>query len=260
MDKLQLLRELQSSVRDLPYADRGRLDSLRRRAEMVIRKVFGPESKYLTDLSGIHFFPMVYPADEDYYQESWRDGKQSIMNLVATMIEELELFGLEAKAGGERQSPGSTQVSSDIFVVHGHDEEMKHAAARVLEKLGLRAIILHEQADQGRTIIEKFTDLADVGFAVVLLSPDDIAHSRHAPPEEAKYRARQNVIFELGFFVGKLGRNRVSALHRVDPKFEMPTDYSGVLFTPFDAGGKWQFDLARELKAAGYEIDLNTIV
>src|SRR5690606_22859595 len=114
----------------------------------------------------------------------------------------------------ESMLASSKEFSNKIFIVHGHDEEIKQAAARVLEKLGFDAIILHEQANKGRTVIEKFVDYSDVGFAVVLLTPDDIAYSKRVTPEDAKFRARQNVILELGYFLGKLGRERVFVLFR----------------------------------------------
>lgn len=137
---------------------------------------------------------------------------------------------------------------------------MKLAAARTIEKLKLNPIILHEQPSKGKTIIEKFTENSDVSFAVVLLSADDISYNKNEKPETAKYRARQNVIFELGYFIGKLGRERVLALHELENDFEIPSDYSGVLFVPFDKTGKWQFDLVKELKALGISVDANDIL
>lgn len=149
---------------------------------------------------------------------------------------------------------------NQIFVVHGHDNEMKEAVARTLEKLDLKPIILHEKPNQNRTIIEKFTEYADgVSFAIVLLSPDDIGHERNESSEPIKYRARQNVILELGFFIGKLGRSNVTALFKKIPDFELPTDYVGTLYTPFDEAGRWQLDLAKELKSVGYNIDANKL-
>lgn len=137
---------------------------------------------------------------------------------------------------------------------------MKEAVARALTNLGLEPIILHEQPDKGSTVIEKFVDHSEVGFAVVLLSGDDLAFSRTGTPEDARPRARQNVILELGFFLGKLGRNRVLPLYRKVIKFELPSDYDGVLYKEFDSGGAWKFALFRELKAAGYEVDANKLI
>jgi hypothetical protein len=240
----------------LGYRDDDALDALVRRLEMVVRNVFGTDSKYLTDLTKIRFHPMVYPADEEYYASTWKSGCRSLTNLIRTMQEELVLFGGTATSVGPPAAPDETAV----FIVHGHDETMKVSVARILEKLGLSAIILHEKPNQGRTIIEKFSDYSKVGFAVVLLSPDDIGKSRMAVADTLSVRARQNVIFELGFFIGRLGRDRVLALYVPADGFELPSDYSGVLFVPFDSSGRWQFDLVRELKAAGYEVDANALL
>lgn len=153
----------------------------------------------------------------------------------------------------------SGALTTDIFVVHGHDEEMKQATARILSKLGLNPIILHEQPNQGKTLIEKFERNADVQFAVVLLSPDDLAHVKTAVASTALARPRQNVIMELGYFAGRLGRDRVFALRR-DGDLELPTDLSGVVYTIYDSAGHWRLELVRELRAAGYDVDANAII
>ena len=141
-----------------------------------------------------------------------------------------------------------------MFVVHGHDEAAKEAVARFLAKLDLEPIVLHEQPNQGRTVIEKFERHADVDFAVVLLTPDDAGYAVKAP-NEAKPRARQNVIFELGYFVGRLGRSRVCALHKGN--VEILSDYDGVIYVSMDDPQGWRLLLAREIKAAGIDVDLN---
>jgi predicted nucleotide-binding protein len=145
----------------------------------------------------------------------------------------------------------------DIFLVHGHDEAAKQAVARYLEKLNLNTIILHEKADKGRTIIEKFEDYSDVGFAIILLTPDDMGY-KNGEPGEVKPRARQNVIFELGYFIGKLGRGNVCALYKEG--FELPSDIRGVLYVPMDSADGWHVKLAREIKHAGIEVDLNKVI
>jgi hypothetical protein len=144
-----------------------------------------------------------------------------------------------------------------VFIVHGHDDGLKNAVARVVERLGLEPIILHEQPNKGRTIIEKFLAHSDVGFAVVLLTPDDMGTKKGGSAESLKPRARQNVILELGFFLGRLGRERVAAVH--DPTVEMPSDYSGVLFIPYDDRGVWSLQLAKEMKEAGLPADMNKL-
>jgi len=149
--------------------------------------------------------------------------------------------------------------TNNVFVVHGHDEEMKQAGARTLSRLGLQPIILHEQPNQGKTLIEKFERSADVQFAVILLSPDDMGYVKTASSESAQARPRQNVILELGYFVGKLTRERVFALKR-EGDLELPNDIAGLVYTPYDAAGHWRFELVRELKAAGHTVDANSLI
>jgi predicted nucleotide-binding protein len=147
-------------------------------------------------------------------------------------------------------------TSSKVFVVHGHNHGVKEAVARFLEKLDLDPIILHEKPNAGRTVIEKFSDYADVQFAVVLLTADDEGRGR-STTADLLLRARQNVILELGYFLGKLGRARVCALYEAD--VEIPSDYKGVLFVELDKSDRWKFDLVRELRAAGFDVDANRI-
>ncbi len=148
--------------------------------------------------------------------------------------------------------------SRKVFVVHGHDNEAKETTARFLEKLGLQPIILHEQASSGRTVIEKFeTYSGDIAFAVVLLTPDDVGATA-ANQENLNPRARQNVIMELGYFMGRLSRVRVCALHKGG--VELPSDYQGVLYIEMDTAGAWKAKLAQEFVQAKLPIDLNGLL
>jgi predicted nucleotide-binding protein len=137
----------------------------------------------------------------------------------------------------------------NVFVVHGHDEAAMLTVTQFIRDVGLHPIVLREQPSAGRTIIEKFEDYTNVGFAVVLLSSDDIAD---LGPAKA-HGARQNVIFELGYFIGKLGRNKVCVLLKGD--VDIPSDYGGVRYISMDAGQDWQHSLTREMRFAGVNID-----
>jgi len=112
-------------------------------------------------------------------------------------------------------------------------------------------------ANKGRTIIEKFEDHSNVGYAVVLLTPDDLGATKDKK-DELKPRARQNVIFELGYFIGKLGRKRVCVLHMEN--VEIPSDYKGILYLKMDKDDAWTHKLAREIKEGGIKIDLAKIL
>jgi predicted nucleotide-binding protein len=173
--------------------------------------------------------------------------------------EQLELFAEPTQAPGMPPTAlsGADAPRRAAFIVHGHDEGAREATARVLQQLDIEPIILHEQPNQGRTILEKFEAYADVPFAVVLLTPDDVGATYEEQSDELKRRARQNVIFELGFFVGKLGRDKVCPLYKVG--VELPSDLDGLVYVPMDEGGAWRFKLADELHAAGIEIDFNRL-
>ena len=141
-----------------------------------------------------------------------------------------------------------------VFVVHGHDEGARETVARFLMQLGFDPIILHEQANQGRTVMEKVEAHGEVGFAVVLLTPDDEGSVKGGTSEP---RVRQNVLLELGYFLGRLGRDKVCALKR--GTVEIPSDFAGVVWESMDGNG-WKQALGRELEAAGHEIDWNKVM
>lgn len=146
--------------------------------------------------------------------------------------------------------------SNNIFIVHGHDGEARESVARFISNIGLKPIILHEQANRGRTVIEKVEAHSDVSFAVVLLTPDDLGKAKDAADFEP--RARQNVLLELGYFFGRLGRENVCALKRGE--VEVPSDFAGVVWEKMDAGNGWKQALGRELEAAGHAIDWNLVM
>lgn len=190
------------------------------------------------------------------YEEGIRRCKLKLSALRELLAERIA-DAAEAPAPTDKSHMSKARSGNKVFVVHGHDIAAKESLARFLSKLRLDPIVLHEQPNYGRTVIEKFEAYADVAFAVVLLTPDDVGYPK-ASPDSKSPRARQNVIFELGFFTAALGRDRVCALYA--PGVEMPSDYSGVLYHELDAAGAWRFLLARELKAAGLVVDLNDAV
>jgi len=150
----------------------------------------------------------------------------------------------------------STISKSQIFIVHGQDNEAKLEVARFIEKVGFKPIILNEQASGSKTIIEKIEEYSDVGFGVVIYTPCDIG-ARNKEPITYQGRARQNVVFEHGFLIGKLGRQNVCTL--VKGELETPNDISGIVYTSMTTS-HWQLDLAKELRRAGYSIDMNNVI
>lgn len=152
--------------------------------------------------------------------------------------------------------PTAERNMSQVFIVHGHDEEAKTKTARFVEKLGFEAIILHEQASSSRSIIEKIEEYSDVGFGIVLYTPCDIGGKQTEKPK-LNSRARQNVVFEHGFLIGKIKRENVCALVKGD--VELPNDISGVVYIPMDNADSWKYTIAKEMRASGYYIDMNKI-
>lgn len=143
-----------------------------------------------------------------------------------------------------------------VFIVHGHDSGKKETVARYLEKQGLEAVILHEQDDEGETIIEKFEKHSDVDFAIVLYTKDDDGKSKKE--SKLKDRARQNVVFEHGYMMSKLGRNKVCAL--IEKGVELPGDTSGIVYVEMDENGGWKNNLGKRMEKQGVNVDLSKIL
>ena len=259
MYKIQLLQEILQKSQELEFTEKHNLNEIIEYCEMYISKFFGDNSKYISKLKNISFPPSNFALTNDFdwfvNKNRFESEKKSLLRLIIMMKDDLLISG----SLNQESVNNNKELSSEIFIVHGHNEEMKQSTARLIEKLNLKPIILHEQPNKGRTIIEKFTDSSNVSFAIVLLSADDIAYKKDDKPENWKYRARQNVILELGFFIGKLGRKYVIALHEKVDNFEIPSDYQGVLFIPYENNDSWKFEIIQELQSVGYDVDANLL-
>jgi predicted nucleotide-binding protein len=186
----------------------------------------------------------------EYRQEAIKRG----INTLRSIGERVEFLPEpESVAEARPTTPGGKQV----FVVHGRDRALREQVARLLARLDLEPIIREEQSDRGRTIIEKFEDHAlNVGYAVALLTANDFGRGPDDEtwPEEPN-RARQNVVLELGYFMGALGRSRVAAV--LGPGVEQPSDIHGLLYISTD--GPWELRIAKEMRDAGLPVDLNKL-
>lgn len=227
---------------------------------IAIKYIFGDED-HNGEFSRVTYRP-YHRAKPHEWRSHYVEGLTSAGALLELMMDEIGEYwpddeqaiphdGVRAEKDGDAKKLESRR----IFLVHGRDEGAKSAVARFLEKLDLQPVILDEQANRGQTIIEKFESHSDVGFAIVLLTPDDEGALRGGE-KSGRHRARQNVIFELGFFIGRLGRQRVCALTK-GSAMEIPSDYSGVVYIPLNEGGGWQMALVKELKSAGFDVDAN---
>jgi predicted nucleotide-binding protein len=189
-------------------------------------------------------------------------GSRKLRDLVERLPLAVEPEALQVRPGKvdkTSQAHGAAVGSSDVFIVHGRSAGgFRDSVARFIEQLGLIPVILADQASEGRTLIEKFEASAlDVGYAIALLTPEDWAYGPNDEPPPRPNRARQNVILELGYFMASLGRKNVVALQQEG--LEVPNDILGIVYIPLDNAGAWKTLPARELSAAGHDIDLRKL-
>jgi predicted nucleotide-binding protein len=195
-----------------------------------------------------------------------KDKKCVIENILkgkvkgAYLSTEKFLFPSEKTKAPSQQAMSASDVRHRVFVVCGTDDEMKQAIIAALTKLWLVPVVMCEEPSQGRKIVERFQDYADVCFAVVLLSPDDSVYAKDEPSTKRKLRPRQDVVFELGFLLGKLGRSNVFVFQRECQNFEVPTDFEGMKVTAFDDRDSWKLALIRELSNCGLAVDGDRIL
>lgn len=219
-----------------------------------LRRILGSDSPILISFQTIA---------KEYERYGWASGNSRIdffkgKSMVKPFRKQLEHVKLAVELLNARQQEEEEGVKNilitrvqrkKVFVVHGHNEKSLSKTKNFLNELQLEPVVLREQPNQGQTIIEKLEKFSQVVFAVVLLTPDDIGGSKSGSHEKQHFRARQNVILELGFFLGKLGRQRVCVLY--SHGVEIPSDYQGVLYVEFDESNMWKNKLAEEIKAAG---------
>jgi len=206
----------------------------------------------MPDWASVYFAVNFYYVDSDLGVNLRNVAEQILVPFARDFI---EYVGSVGGPNMEAAMPHETSKERRVFIVHGHDEGSREAVARFLKGIGFETVILHEQPNKGQTIIEKFEAHGNVGFVVVLLTPDDTGSEAGNPPLA---RARQNVILEWGYFIGKLGRSRVCALKKGE--VELPSDILGIVWESFDEHGGWKQKLAHELSAAGFEIDWNKVM
>lgn len=218
------------------------------RVESTIISVFGKNSSVHETFKQQESVRVV-----GFGQDRFLQAHEMIIGSLKAGLDILEFQPIE-------ESKHIFERNSKAFVVHGHDEVLKNQVEIFINEIGLEPIVLHRQADEGLTLIEKFEKHSDVGYAFILLTPDDISYtqSEELKPDEDRnkeYRARQNVIFEFGFFIGKLGRQRVCCIYKEG--VSLPTDISGVVYKKISMNvEEAAFSIIKDLKSAGYIIDI----
>lgn len=229
----------------------------------LLKRMFTTEElagEYSQWYGGI-FISRGEPSLREKISDLFRDIDDKIHRL-DSILERLVLIPLNnqhAVSETEQMSPKSSSAKSKkVFVVHGHDDKAKTNLEIFLHEIGLEPVVLHRQADVGLTVIEKFEKHSDVGYAFILLTPDEVAYlkseeSKDDDDRTKEFRARPNVIFEFGYFVGKLGRSKVCCLYTGD--VALPSDVSGMIYKKFtNSIEEVAYSVIKDLKASGYEI------
>ena len=199
---------------------------------------------------------LVAAKDKKYLIENILKGKVK----GAYLCTEKFLSPTEKAMASAQQATSASDARRRVFVVCGTDSEMKQAITNALTKLKLVPVVMSEEPSQGKKIVERFADYEDIGFAVVLLSPDDSVYVKDESPTKRKLRPRQDVVFELGFLLGKLGKSNILVFFRECANFEIPTDFEGMKVAAFDDRESWKLALIRELTNCGYNIDADRIL
>lgn len=261
--KKLLIQNLIDEISNMAYQeDSATLSSFLSTGEVILAKIFGENSKHIEKFKNVSFYPIFYSFDGDNTASeisSFQSGKSSMISVLKGALTDIELDEElhTATHDSDNKSEHSKQPirNNKVFLVHGHDDGLKSEVARFVEKIGFEAVILHEQANAGNTIIEKIERNSDVGFAIVLYTPCDEGKAKSS--EQLRNRARQNVVFEHGFFIAKLGRANVVALHKGED-LELPNDISGVVYVKYESGA-WKYEIAKEMVSSGYKVDFMKI-
>lgn len=211
-------------------------------------------SSAIAEWTAMKSSPLVKGDNIFESEYSWN----SYSKVIKERIVWLGNFTIQGAKKNHIKDKNKAEHKNKIFIVHGHNHHLKESLARYIEKLNLLPIILHEQANKNKTIIEKFQEHATVDAAVVLLTKDDMGYGVSKGEASKQHRARQNVIFEMGYFLGRLGREKVITIY--EPGVEIPSDYAGILYIEYDPNEAWKYRIAKELKSIGIPVDFNNSI
>lgn len=239
------------------------LTELKNSIESSLIDVFGCESLDYDRYNGASWFNTgaismsgnrisIHKVREEIHES--KDRSLAILNSAVKMLNEKLDDDDHRNTVSEETVQNAPAYARKAFIIHGHDTGCLTQVELFLSKIAFDYVVLNQQPNSGRTVIEKIEAHSDVGFAIVLLTPDDQCQQG----TQVEMRARQNVLWEYGYFVGRLGRARVCVLKRDNVK--IPSDLEGIGWTGLDAADGWKIELARELKGAGYSIDMNKVV
>jgi predicted nucleotide-binding protein len=181
-----------------------------------------------------------------------REDVESEVSKLQSIYERLHMWPPAADLTSPLPSGPQPTPGAPIFIVHGSDTMRAEAIARTVERAtGRDTIILREQPNLGQTLIEKFeSNATQAPYAIIVLTPDD--QGSRKGETDTRPRGRQNVIFEMGYFYGRIGRRNVAVL--IDATVEKPSDTDGIAYIALDDNGAWKSELFRELHHANINV------
>jgi predicted nucleotide-binding protein len=252
MDYVNELERIQSEFQALPAKspDRKRLLN---ELETVIRRALIREPEratgYVKEAREIRFYPYFGTFEE--HPESWPQGVEQMRALIKSVQ-----FHVRTDTQSNEVIP-SARPSNQIFIVHGRDHAMLRDVEAFVRRIGIDAVVLMDEPSRNATVIEKFERHADVPFAIILFSPDDVGRAANEPDKPLRRRPRQNAVLELGFFIGRLKRENTVVLvdGAFDEDVEYPSDFGGVIPIEYSSHSDWKTRLLRELRASGIQHD-----
>jgi predicted nucleotide-binding protein len=257
-----LFEHLRNEVKDNPVYDQYELNRPRWKNweeqtddEIEMPTNFEDAKFYVYDI-----YKRVAEKGSEGYDLVWRyfpERNSTINDRIQNVNDQLLQYLTESLkdiigANPEQEDQIKRVSGNTVFIIHGHDGYLKTQVQLLLQRAGVNSIVLHEQPDMGRNIIEKLIEETDkANYAIALLSPDEEL-------KDGSKRARQNVILEIGYFLGKLDKSRVKLVKKGDT--EIPSDLSGILYENYDEAGSWKIKLCKDLQAAGIFVDLEAVI
>ncbi len=253
-DETELIHGLLDLIDSIPELDLIEIDNLVAKTKMYLKNLY-PDSAdtYIKDLNRITFSPITSSATNEKRKDVWESGKKRLKCFIERIIEEKKLFGKSEKRGNMKK-----KNTIKIFITHGHDNDFRNAVELFLKNNNIEVVILEKMVSKGKAIIEKLEQNSDVKCAIVLISPDDELTMK----ENTIYRARQNVIWEFGFFAGLLSRDKLIFIKNPFTKenknvtIELPSNMEGLIWINYDKSNRnWKIELSKELNEIGYSVD-----
>lgn len=249
-NKLKRLESIEMGIKNISYDNDSKILKEKTRLVRFINKNLGDYKEFIKDIEGISFYSSVFfiggnqNSEEKQEKEFWEKGVLELLSVIDILKEELKLDMDEEIYENSNEKLNNIVENKKVFIIHGHDDVLKNEVKSFIYSIKLQPIILSEENNYGDTIIEKFERQSNEAmFAIALFTDDDQFNEEK--------RARQNVIFEYGYFIGKLGRRKTFYLKKGD--ITIPSDIQGIAHSSYDED--WRRELFGTLRTSGFDLN-----